>query len=187
MLRMKQIDGLRGPLAFGVIAINCGLYNAGANTPVGTFLVLSGLTSFLAYGSEEWDDAAKAQFFRQRLVRLLPMLLISTIFQQCASVLWLIRRGVIIPELTSGGPFSFVVNLLALVLLLTGSGVVCRGSACGCCQLERWPRAPCALFWLVLGSYFAGPGWYVGLLLFLNVYSLPTLLHTEGRHRIFTR
>ena len=178
--RLKQIDGLRGPLSFGVIAINMGLYNAGANTPVGVFLVLSGLTSYLAYGADVFDDAARAQFFLRRLVRLLPMLLIATAFQQCAGVLWLIRRGVVIPNVTSGGPFSFVVNLASLLLLLGGSGIVCHGSACGCCRIDRWPRPPCALFWLVFGTYFTGPGWYVGLLLFLNAYFVPKILARYG-------
>ena len=73
---LKQLDGLRGPLALGVVAITMDLYNAGANTPVGFFLVLSGLTSFLAYGANEWDDASRAQFFVRRLVRLLPMLIV---------------------------------------------------------------------------------------------------------------
>ena len=56
--------------------------------------------------------------------------------------------------------------------MLAGSGAACRGTACGCCQLDRWPRRECSLFPLVLGTYLAGPGWYVGLLLFLNVYFL---------------
>ena len=179
-LRLKQLDGLRGPLAFGVIAINMNLYNAGANTPVGTFLVLSGLTSYLAYGSTEWDDAARAQFFVRRLVRLLPMLLVGIVFQQCAGVLWLLRRGVVIPEVTSGGPFSFAINLFALIIVLAGAGVVCRGTACGCCRIDLWPRPPCALFWLVFGTYMTAPGWYVGLLIFLNAYFLPKLLASYG-------
>ena len=43
LLRLKQLDGLRYPLSAGVIAINMQLYNAGANTPVAVFLVLSGV------------------------------------------------------------------------------------------------------------------------------------------------
>ena len=180
-LHLKQLNGLRGPLAFGVVAITMNLYNAGANTPVGVFLVLSGCTSFLAYAANEWDDdEACAQFFLRRLVRLLPMLLIGTGFQQCTGALWLVRRGVAIPNVTSGGPFSFVVNLLALVFMLAGAGVICRGTACGCCRIDRWPLPPCALTWLVCGAYLSGPGWYVGLLLLLNAYFLPKLLARYG-------
>ena len=180
---LKQLDGLRGPLAYGVIAITMGLYNAGANTPVGVFLVLSGMVSYLAYGDvmdEPWDDESRAQFFLRRLVRLLPMLLISAVFQECALGLWLYRHGTQIPELTSGGIFSFVLNSLSIILVLAGSGIICRGTACGCCRIDRWPRPPCSLFWLVFGSYLIGPGWYVGLLLFLNTYFLPRLLAAYG-------
>ena len=128
-LHCKHLDGLRGLLAVGVIAINMGLYNAGANTPVGMFLVLSGMVSYVAYGAESWDDASLAQLFLRRLVRLLPMLLISVAFQECALVLWLIRRGVAIPLVTSGGAFSFVVNSFSFILVLAGSGTICRTTA----------------------------------------------------------
>jgi peptidoglycan/LPS O-acetylase OafA/YrhL len=178
---IEHLDGLRGPLCICVIAINMGLYNAGANTPVGWFLVLSGITSFLAYGAKRWnDDSSRAQFFLRRLVRLLPMILVSTSFQLCASFPWLVKRGVVIPGATSGGTFNFAVTLLSLVLILAGSGAICRGTACGCCQIDRWPRPPCSLFPLILGTYLTGPGWYVGLLLFLNVYFLPKLLDRYG-------
>ena len=69
------------------------------------------------------------------------MPLISAVFQQCACVLWLFRRG------RRGGherrrlhPSSS----LSSILIFAGSGVVCRGTA-GCCQLWKWPRAPGAL------------------------------------------
>ena len=187
--RLTQLDGLRGPLSLGVVAINMGLYNAGANTPVGFFFVFSGLTSYLAYHGEAWDDstlsvgnfdASRGHFFQKRLVRLLPMLLISAVCQQCACVLWLFRRGVAEELVTSGGAFTFVVYLVSSILIFAGSGAVCRGTACGCCQLRKWPRAPGALVWLILGSYLHGPGWYVGLLLLLNVYFLPKLLAKYG-------
>ena len=73
------------------------------STLVGFFFVFSGLTSYLAYHGEAWDDstlsvgnfdASRGHFFKKRLVRLLPMLLISAVCQQCACVLWLFRRGV---------------------------------------------------------------------------------------------
>ena len=179
-LHLKQLDGLRGPLCVGVIAINMGLYNAGANIPVGVFLVLSGLTSFLAYSTKRWDDASCAQFFKRRLGRLLPMLLIATTFQLCASIPWLLRPGVVVPGASSGGIFAAMVTLLSLILTLAGSGAICRGTACGCCQIDRWPRPPCALLPVVLGTYLNGPGWYVGLLLFLNAYFIPKLLAKYG-------
>jgi len=182
-LHIKQLDGLRGPLSAGVIAINLELYNAGANFPVGVFLVLSGLTSFLAYGAKEWDDAARAQFFLRRLVRLLPMLLVSIACQLCAGALWLVRRGVVVKDTTSGGVFSFIVSSLSLLLVLAGSGALCRGTVCGCCgccRIDRWPRPQCSLFPLVLGTYLTGPGWYVGVLLVLNAYFLPKLLTKYG-------
>ena len=100
---LRQLDGLRGPLSAGVIAINMGLYNAGANFPVGVFFVLSGLTSFLAYADESWDDASRAQFFHRRMHRLLPMLLVSLSFQLCACALWLIWPGVQTPGCTLAG------------------------------------------------------------------------------------
>lgn len=181
---LAQLDGLRYPLCAGVVAINMGLYNAGANTPVGVFLVLSGLTSFLAYGTERWDDASRAQFFLRRLWRLLPMLLVSMVFQLCSYGLWVFCPGVIVDRTdstgSSGGRFSFVVHLFSFVLILAGSGAVCRGTACGCCRIDRWPRPPCALFPLIFGTYLAGPAWYVGLLLFLNAYFVPKLLATYG-------
>ena len=179
-LHLKQLDGLRGPLCIGVIAINMGLYNAGANTPVGLFLVLSGLTSFIAYSGIEWDDASRGQFFLRRLMRLLPMLLISTALQLAAASLWLFRRGVVIEEKSSGGGFSFVVTLVSFILTLAGAGLICRGTACGCCQIMRWPRRKCALFPLVLGAYLNGSGWYVGLLLLLQAYFLPLLMARYG-------
>lgn len=177
---LQQLDGLRGPLAMGVIAINMGLYNAGANTPVGTFLVLSGLTSFLAYCGKEWDDVSRAQFFQRRLVRLMPMVLVTTALQLSVAALWLLRPGVTIPELSSGGSFTFVVTSLALVLMLAGSGAICPGTACGCCRIDRWPRPLCSLFLLVLGTYLANVAWYIGLLLLLNAYFLPMLLAAYG-------
>lgn len=191
--RLTQLDGLRGPLCIGVIAINMDLYNAGANTPVGLFLVLSGLTSFLAYNAKDWDDEARAQFFVQRLVRLLPMLLVSTSFQLLTSALWLFRRGVSKPSseckslsdttCTTGGTFTFCVALMALILILTGGGAICRATACGCfgcCRIDHWPRPTCALFPLVLGTYLTGTGWYVGLLIVLNGHFLPKLLAEHG-------
>ena len=203
LLRLKQLDGLRYPLSAGVIAINMQLYNAGANTPVAVFLVLSGVTSFLAYGARanDWDDASRAQFFQRRLVRLLPMLLVSTSIQLCANALWLFRNGVQIQVVcdagvctdtltgkqvpssllsSSGGIFSFVVTLWSLILVCAGAGLICRGKACGCCQITRWPRPHCALLPLVVGTYLTGPGWYVGLLLFVQAYFLPTLLAEYG-------
>lgn len=181
MPRLAQLDGLRGPLSMGVIAINAGLYNAGANTPVGTFLVLSGATSFLAYSPKEWNNAStRAQFFQRRLLRLLPMLLVSTVFRLIALSFWVVSPGVMEVGATSGGRFSFVVFLFSLVLILSGAGVMCRGTACGCCPIDRWPRPCCALFPLVLGTYLADPGWYVGLLLFLQSYFLPKLMARYG-------
>ena len=187
-IHLSQLDGMRGPLCIGVIAINMGLYNAGANFPVGVFLVLSGLASFLAYCDNKWDDASTARFFLQRLARLLPMLLISTFFQLCMTTLWLIRRGVTKDpaagdcgaECTSGGGFSFVVTLWSFILTLAGSGLICHGKICCCCAIDVFPRPPCALLPLVLGSYLNGPGWYVGLLLFVQAYFLPKLLSQYG-------
>tara|TARA_B110001452_G_scaffold220860_1_gene193214 strand:+ start:774 stop:2294 length:1521 start_codon:yes stop_codon:yes gene_type:complete len=180
-LTLKALDGLRGPLCIGVVAINMGLYNAGANLPVGVFLVLSGLTAFVAYHDCSWDDAAaRAQFFRRRLVRLLPMLLVSTVLQLIATLPWLLRPGLQIPERTSGGYFTAGTTLAALILILAGCGALCRGRACGCCQIDRWPRPACALFPLIFGAYLHGTGWYVGLLLFLNAYFLPKLLAAFG-------
>ena len=84
--RLAQLDGLRGPLCLGVVAINMGLYNAGANTPVGFFFVFSGLTSFLAYHGEAWDDstlsvgnfdASRGHFFQKRLVPRIPQQILS--------------------------------------------------------------------------------------------------------------
>ena len=177
---LEQLNGLRGPLCIGVIAINMGLYNAGANLPVGMFLVLSGLTAFVAYRDCSWDDASRAQFFRRRLLRLLPMLLISSVLQLLSTLPWLLRPGLQVPERTSGGYFTALTTVAALLLMLAGSGVLCRGKACGCCQIDRWPRPACALFPLVFGTYLHGTGWYVGLLLFLNAYFLPKLLAQYG-------
>ena len=143
MPQFEQLDGLRGPLSLGVIAINMGLYNAGANTPVGFFLILSGLFSFIAYGGagNDWSDQSRARFFMRRLHRLLPMLLVSTVFQLCTSALYLIRPGVANPEtLQSGGRFSFVVTVWSLVLILAGSGILCRNAACGCCHIDAAAR-----------------------------------------------
>ena len=194
--RFAQLDGLRGLLCVGVIAINMDLYNAGANTPVGVFLVLSGFTAFIAYNDREWDDRSRTDFFLCRLVRLLPMMVVSTSCQLCAAALWLFRRGVVIPwtecangfstMCSTGGFFNFGVTLLALLCMLAGGGVLCRGTVCGCwgcCRLDRWPRPTCcALLPLVCGTYLTGTGWYVGVLLILNAHFLPKLLteHGEG-------
>jgi len=181
---LKQLDGLRGPLCIGVIAINMGLYNAGANLPVGVFLVLSGLTSFVAYGECTWDDVSRAKFFRRRLVRLLPMLLVSTVFQCVVTLPWLVRPGVQVdappPLGSSGGYFTAVTNTATLLLIVAGAGALCRGTACGCCQIDHWPRPACALLPLILGAYLHGTGWYVGLVLLLNAYFLPKLLARYG-------
>ena len=60
----------------GVIAINMDLYNAGATTPVGVFLVLSQFTIAATTGSGMTDK--QTDFFLRRLVRLLPMMVVST-------------------------------------------------------------------------------------------------------------
>ena len=59
---LAQLDGLRGPLCVGVIAINMNLYDLGANLPVGVFLIASSITAFLAYGERAWDDASQAYY-----------------------------------------------------------------------------------------------------------------------------
>ena len=59
--RLKQLDGLRGLLCMGVIAINMGLYNAGANTPVGVFLVLSGFVAFLRTALENGTTTSRGR------------------------------------------------------------------------------------------------------------------------------
>ena len=178
-LRLEQLDGLRGPLCVLVIAINMELYNAGANTPVGFFLVLSGLTSFLAYHEKTWDNTSRAKFFERRLLRLLPMLLVSTSLQLCACVPWALRPGVVIPGASSGGVFNFAVTALSLALMLAGSGAICRGTACGCCQIDRWPRPPCSLFPVILGTYLTGPGWYACLCCPVSA-RCPALAHTAA-------
>ena len=119
---LAQLDGLRGPLCIGVIAINMNLYDVGANLPVGVFLIASGITAYLAYGDRKWDDASHFEFFKKRLVRLLPMVLVSSCFQVCASAVWLDRQA-----------SDFAGNLLSVALLLAGSGV------CGCALLLELP------------------------------------------------
>ncbi len=174
---LAQLDGLRGPLCIGVIAINMNLYDVGANLPVGVFLIASGITAYLAYGDRKWDDASHFEFFKKRLVRLLPMVLVSSCFQVCASAVWLDHQA-----------SDFAGNLLSVALLLAGSGVCgCARGGCGaecvfrgcgggcCCCGVPWTLVP-----LVLGCYLNGPGWYVGALLFLSVYALPKLLVRYG-------
>ena len=90
------------------------------------------------------------------------------------------RRTDTCEAICAGGRFSAVVALTSFTLTLAGAGAVCRGTVFGCCQIDRWPRPPCSLFPLVCGTYLNGPGWYVGLLLFLNAYFVPKLLARYG-------
>ena len=123
---LAQLDGLRGPLCIGVIAINMNLYDVGANLPVGVFLIASGITAYLAYGDRKWDDASHFEFFKKRLVRLLPMVLVSSCFQVCASAVWLDHQA-----------SDFAGNLLSVALL--GDALVLLPAAAPRCATP--PRA----------------------------------------------
>ena len=158
--KIKALDGLRGPICVGVIAINMNLYNTGANTLVGFFLVLSGVTSYLAYGDKVWDEVARHTFFKKRIIRLLPMLLISTTWQMGVSISYV--------EVKDGeGLFG---NILSLLLLFTPL----------CCKdwVYKWKSFSLFLVWA--GALMNGPGWYVGCLLYISIMFIPKILAAMG-------
>lgn len=158
--KLKQLDGMRGLLCIGVIAINCNLYNTGANTLVGFFLIQSGLTAYLAYGDKTWDDEFRLSFFKRRSIRLLPMLIVSSFWQLFCSAFHI--------EIKDGE--GFFGNVFSLIFLLSPL----------CCIPCMYRNLITFLVLMWCGSLTNGPGWYVAALLVLSVYFLPKLLAKYG-------
>ena len=159
-IKLKQLDGMRGILCVGVIAINMQLYNTGANTLVGFFLIQSGLTAYLAYGDKTWDEDSKFAFFKKRLIRLLPMLIVSSFWQLFATAFHI--------EIKDGE--GFFTNIFSLIFLFSPL----------CCIPCMYRNTILCLVLIWCGAVANGPGWYVAALLVLSVYFLPKLLSKNG-------